>query len=69
MELTQNYEALKRVTVIRDGKEVLMHPREVVVGDICVLDESATITGDGILLDGGRQGRGLMVDEAVLGRH
>lgn len=46
-----------------------MHPREIVVGDVCLLDEYATISCDGVLLEGGRMGRGLVVDETVLGRH
>lgn len=55
--------------MIRDGEEVLMHPREIVVGDICLLDESATVNCDGILLEGGKQGRAMVVDEGILGRH
>lgn len=48
-------EALKRLVapharVIRDGKEEEIDAREIVPGDILILDEGASVTADGILI-------------------
>jgi magnesium-transporting ATPase (P-type) len=37
-KLTKNYEQLQRVTVVRDGSEMLIHPTDLVVGDVCLID-------------------------------
>ena len=51
-----------RASVIRGGRQQRIDSREVVVGDLCVLDEGDRIPADGVLL----AGQDLQADESLL---
>lgn len=50
-KLTRNYEQLQRVTVVRGGAEMLVHPEDLVVGDICLVATHEILPCDGLLLE------------------
>lgn len=50
------------VTVVRDGKQMIIHSKELVPGDIMLLEEGKKIPADGVIL----QANDFTVNEAVL---
>jgi Ca2+ transporting ATPase len=55
-------ESNKLVTVIRGGKDLKVHPRELVVGDLMRIQVGDIVAGDGVLL----QGSDVSMDESAL---
>ena len=61
-KLNEEVENGKRITIVRDGKDLFLNNSKVVVGDIVRLKGGMEIAGDGILL----QGYNVQVDESSM---
>ena len=61
-ELQELHRSRNGVSILRDGKWALLHPEEILVGDIISLDTGCVIPADGILI----KANALQVTEAAL---
>lgn len=50
-ELFEEEQAKKEVEIIRSGKKLVIHPEELVVGDLVVLKSGMEIYGDGVIVE------------------